>query len=288
MRKVMVLLCAGTFWGALFVCSDLIAKPKRQLGFTDGEVFASSMVKHGKKKIVGKKNAVKRKNNEKKNGNKKKGSGKNKKNNNRWKYEVAFLGNVGNTGEGGAFIEPIVDRSRFRTSSIKVQSQPVSRGVSRRGVMQALSVDSNPVYASGNGKRIVFTSNIFNKPFTKFDASANFLENPERRTTMFGMYNDSDVRSTAESSDETGRKFIKPARVVAGRNIDNEINKISSIVNDTESVWERSAVVSDDLKQQLRHSYRPDPKESAKFRQELEKYRNIFLGARQNLPKNGK
>jgi hypothetical protein len=126
MRKVMVLLCAGTFWGALLVCSDLVAKPKRQSDFTDGEVFASSAVKRGQKKIVGKKSAVKRKNNEKKKSSGKKGSrsGKNKKNNNNWKYEVAFLENV---GEGGTFIEPIVDRSQFRKSSIKIQSQSASK-----------------------------------------------------------------------------------------------------------------------------------------------------------------
>jgi hypothetical protein len=293
MKRVMALLCAGTFWGALLVCSDLVAKPKSQLSFTDGEVFAGSAIKRDQKKIVGK-SAVKRKNNEKKKGDKKKGSRteKNKKNNNNWKYEVAFLENVENIGEEGSVIEPIVDRSRFRTSSIKVQPQPVpkpaEKETSRKGVMQALSIDSNPVYASGSGKRLVFTSNIFNKPLAKLNASGNSLKNPERKAAMSAMSNDSGVSSTTASSDETGRKFVKPARMVVGKNIDNEINKISSIVNDTESAWEGNAVVSNDIEQQLRHSYRPDPKESAKFRQELEKYRNVFLGARQNLPKNGK
>jgi hypothetical protein len=93
-----------------------------------------------------------------------------------------------------------------------------------------------------------------------------------------GSPNSKTAKKIAFASD-----FNRRPHLIVNKNSSNKTKEKSSDENDiTKLDLEKSMIIANDLRQQLKHSYKINSKESAKFRQELEKYRNIFVGAYEN------
>ncbi|MDR2781950.1 MAG: hypothetical protein LBB21_05890 [Holosporaceae bacterium] len=280
MKKILVALCVGIFGGTILICFDLIAAERNrnkkqrleQREYDDSnkkkrrqkkELIVS---KEQKKKIIHSKEQTKEQivsggiSSKRKRG--KNGSKKNKKEDNAWKDAIASVDEkkVNCKVEQVVVVEPIVDKSQIQQGSIKIESQPITK-IADNG---ALLNESAKILTSSNSRLVA------KAPEASESSSASDIKNVLRdRSGICDANVEKEIASDLNILDES-------TQLVANKIVDGKKN--AAIVEQKHAP--KNSAAKEEPVRSSKFNYKIDAKESTKFREELEKYRAIYVGAR--------